>query len=59
MTVGVRPDDCAAFEALAALHEVEATVVGTFTDSGALLFEWARMLWPTYLSNSYTRDALN
>ena len=37
MTVGVRPDDCAAFEALAALHEVEATVVGTFTDSGAFV----------------------
>ena len=37
MTVGVRPADCAAFEALAALHEVEATVVGTFTDSGAFV----------------------
>jgi len=37
MTVGVRPDDCAAFEALAVLHEVEATVVGTFTDSGAFV----------------------
>ena len=37
MTVGVRPEDCAAFEALAALHEVEATVVGTFTDSGAFV----------------------
>ena len=37
MTVGVRPDDCAAFEALAALHEVEATAVGTFTDSGAFV----------------------
>ena len=37
MTVGVRPDDCAAFEALAALHEVEATIVGTFTNSGAFV----------------------
>ncbi len=37
MTVGVRPADCAAFEALAALHEVEATAVGTFTDSGAFV----------------------
>ena len=35
MTVGVRPNDCGAFEELAALHEVEATAVGTFTDSGA------------------------
>ena len=26
-----------AFEALAALHEVEATAVGTFTDSGAFI----------------------
>jgi len=37
MTVGVSPADCAAFEALADLHEVEATVVGTFTDTGAFV----------------------
>lgn len=37
MTVGVRPADCAAFEALADLHEVEATAVGRFTDSGAFV----------------------
>ena len=37
MTVGVRPADCEAFEALAALHEVEATAVGTFTDSGSFI----------------------
>ena len=37
MTVGVRPSDCSAFESLAALHEVEATAVGTFTDSGAFV----------------------
>ena len=35
MTVGVKPEDCEAFEALADLHEVEATAVGIFTDSGA------------------------
>ncbi len=34
MTVGVRPKDCEEFEKLASLHEVEATAVGTFTDSG-------------------------
>jgi phosphoribosylformylglycinamidine synthase len=34
MTVGTSPEDCAAFEALAELHEVEATAVGTFTDDG-------------------------
>lgn len=37
MTVGVREADIPAFEALAALHEVEATAVGTFTDSGAFI----------------------
>ena len=37
MTVGVRPADCEAFEALADLHEVEATIVGTFTNSGAFV----------------------
>ena len=35
MTVGVKPEDCESFEALADLHEVEATAVGKFTDSGA------------------------
>ena len=34
MTVGIRPGDCDAFEALAELHEVEATPVGAFTDDG-------------------------
>lgn len=34
MTVAVRPADQAAFEALAHLHEVEATPVATFTSTG-------------------------
>ena len=34
MTVAVRPSDAAAFEAMAAVHEVEATVVARFTDDG-------------------------
>ena len=34
MTIAVKAEDCAAFDALAALHEVEATPVATFTDSG-------------------------
>nr|AIE99664.1 phosphoribosylformylglycinamidine synthase (purL) [uncultured marine group II/III euryarchaeote KM3_115_D04] len=34
MTVGVSPTDCSSFEALADLHEVEATAVGTFTNDG-------------------------
>tara|TARA_B100000405_G_scaffold21488_1_gene16142 strand:+ start:206 stop:3235 length:3030 start_codon:yes stop_codon:yes gene_type:complete len=37
MTVGVRQNDVEAFEALAELHEVEATAVGTFTNSGAFI----------------------
>ena len=34
MTVGVRPEDCKDFENLARMHEVEATEVGLFTNSG-------------------------
>ncbi len=34
MTVAVKPEDCAAFEALSNLHEVESTPVATFTDTG-------------------------
>jgi len=37
MTIGVNPEDCEAFERLADLHEVEATAVGQFTDSGAFV----------------------
>ena len=37
MTVGVTEQNADAFEALAKLHEVEATAVGTFTDSGTFL----------------------
>ena len=34
MTIAVRPEDCAAFDAMAQLHEVEATPVATFTNTG-------------------------
>ena len=34
MTVAVAAADCAEFEAMAALHEVEATPVASFTDTG-------------------------
>ena len=34
MTVAVKPEDQATFEALADLHEVEATAVATFTSTG-------------------------
>ncbi len=37
MTVGVTAGDSVAFEKLAELHEVEATIVGTFTNSGTFL----------------------
>ena len=34
MTIAVKPEDQTAFEALATLHEVEATAVATFTSTG-------------------------
>jgi phosphoribosylformylglycinamidine synthase II len=34
MTIAVKPEDQGAFEAMAALHEVEATAVATFTSTG-------------------------
>jgi phosphoribosylformylglycinamidine synthase len=34
MTIAVKPEDKEAFESLAALHEVEATAVATFTSTG-------------------------
>ena len=34
MTIAVKPEDQEAFESLAALHEVEATAVATFTSTG-------------------------
>ena len=34
MTIAVKPEDQEAFEALAGLHEVEATAVATFTSTG-------------------------
>ena len=37
MTIGVSAADCEAFEKLANLHEVEATAVGIFTDSGSFI----------------------
>ena len=37
MTIGVSAADCGAFEKLANLHEVEATAVGIFTDSGSFI----------------------
>ena len=37
MTVGIRPEDKENFEILAKLHEVEASEIGKFTDSGAFI----------------------
>ena len=37
MTVGIRPEDKVNFENLAKLHEVEASEIGKFTDSGAFI----------------------
>ena len=40
MTVGVTSENADAFEALALLHEVEATSVGSFTNSGTFLVRY-------------------
>ena len=40
MTIGINPEDCEEFEKLAKLHEVEATAVGKFTDSGAFVVHY-------------------
>jgi len=40
MTVGLRAEDIPAFEALADLHEVEATRVGEFTNDGVFLVKY-------------------
>ena len=40
MTIGINPEDCEEFEKLARLHEVEATAVGQFTDSGAFVVRY-------------------
>ena len=40
MTIGINPEDCEEFEKLAKLHEVEATAVGKFTDSGAFVVRY-------------------
>ena len=55
MTVGVKPEDCAAFEALADLHEVEATVVGEFTDSGAFVVRFGERM-VAHLPISFLHD---
>ena len=44
MTVGLREEDTAAFEALAQLHEVEATRVGKFTDDGTFLVKFGEQV---------------
>ena len=41
MTIAVKPEDQAAFEALANLHEVEATAVATFTSTGMFHVRYA------------------
>ena len=40
MTIGINPEDCEEFEKLANLHEVEATPVGKFTDTGAFVVRY-------------------
>ena len=45
MTIGINPEDCEEFEKLAKLHEVEATAVGKFTDSGAFVVHYGCLLY--------------
>ena len=40
MSAAVAPDDMKRFLELAALHDVEATAIGTFTDDGTIVLRW-------------------
>ncbi|MED5485841.1 MAG: AIR synthase-related protein [Candidatus Thermoplasmatota archaeon] len=44
MTVGVSEENIVEFEKLAALHEVEATIVGEFTNSGTFLVSYGEQV---------------
>ena len=57
MTVAVHPHHAEAFEAMAAVHEVEATVVATFTDDGRFLVRHGEEVVALLRSNSCTMGA--
>jgi len=57
MTVAVKAEDCAAFDALAALHEVEATAVATFTSTGYFHVKYEDMT-VAYLPIEFLHDGV-
>ena len=57
MTIAVRPEDCAAFDAMAALHEVEATPVATFTNTGMFHVKYGEDT-VAYLSIEFLHDGV-
>ena len=57
MTIAVKPEDCAAFDAMAALHEVEATAVATFTSTGYFHVKYNEMT-VAYLPIEFLHDGV-
>ena len=57
MTVAVKPEDVASFLSLARLHEVEATAVATFTNSGYFHVSYDDMT-VAYLPLSFLHDGV-
>ena len=57
MTIAVRPEDCAAFDAMAELHEVEATPVATFTNTGMFHVKYGEDT-VAYLSIEFLHDGV-
>ncbi len=57
MTIAVKPEDCAAFDAMAQLHEVEATPVATFTNTGMFHVKYGEET-VAYLSIDFLHDGV-
>ena len=57
MTIAVKPEDCAAFDAMALLHEVEATPVATFTNTGMFHVKYGEET-VAYLSIEFLHDGV-
>ena len=57
MTISVKPEDCAAFDAMAQLHEVEATPVATFTNTGMFHVKYEEET-VAYLSIDFLHDGV-
>jgi phosphoribosylformylglycinamidine synthase len=57
MTISVKPEDCAEFDAMAQLHEVEATPVATFTNTGMFHVKYEEET-VAYLSIDFLHDGV-